>query len=307
MTELVPLSLMTVWPEQIVPVSQVTPSPGVGPDELIEFYPGLTRLGWFFVGFLITILIGRVVIQPFLARLLHQRNRRNPTIRDAVLRYFQVLIVIIAMFVGAGVAGYGQFLSNSALVISAVMVAIGIAAQEVIGSIVSGMALVADPEFNVGDHIEWSDGEGIVQSITLRVTRVITQNGEFVTIPNTMLTNDTITRPYVEGAYRLVEYIGIGYDDDIKLAETQLKDVVETMDRIAVDPPPKVFVDSFGDDEVIMRLDYWINEPNRQDVLETRSAVAQEIIQRLENQGISISPPAQRELHGHLDINKHSD
>jgi len=69
----------------------------------------------------------------------------------------------------------------------------------VIGSLVSGIALVLDPDFNVGDYIEWPNGEGVVQSIALRTTRVETQNGELVTIPNTILTNNEISRPFGRG------------------------------------------------------------------------------------------------------------
>jgi len=101
--------------------------------------------------------------------------------------------------VGASVAGYGPVLGNSALLISAIALAIGVAAQEVIGSLVSGIALVLDPDFNVGDYIEWPNGEGVVQSIALRTTRVETQNGELVTIPNTILTNNEISRPFGRG------------------------------------------------------------------------------------------------------------
>jgi len=59
---------------------------------------------------------------------------------------------------------------------SAIALAIGVVAQELIGSLFSGIVLVLDPEFNVGDHIEWPIGGGIVQLIALRTTCVETQD-----------------------------------------------------------------------------------------------------------------------------------
>jgi small-conductance mechanosensitive channel len=154
-----------------------TPDAGMGPDELVDLLPDLVRAGWFLVGFL--------------------------------------LVLLVALFVGAGAAGFGQVLQNSALVIAAGTLAIGVAGQTVIGSLVSGLALVADPEFNVGNYIEWADREGEVRSITLRVTRVHTPDGELVTIPNTTLTSEAVARPYGRGRSRVVERIGIAYEDDV--------------------------------------------------------------------------------------------
>ena len=286
----------------LVVLQTTTPSSGVGPDELVDYWPAIVRAGWFFAGFFGVVLLGRLLVEPTLARIIRRRNRNNPTLREATLLYFRVLVVVIAVFVGAGVAGYGQFLSNSALIIGAATLAVGVAAQEVIGSLVSGTALVFDPEFNVGNYIEWSDGEGTVQSITLRVTRVVTQNGELVTIPNTILTSQAITRPFGRGHYRVVEHIGLSYEDDVDEAMRHLEAAAIALDKILAEPAPSVYVDELGDDAVIVRVHYWIEDPDRRDIFDIRSAYAREIKRRLDTAGITISPPSERDLQGRIEI-----
>lgn len=281
-----------------------TPAPDVGPDELVEFWPALVRMGWFFVAFVAVILISRIALQPAFTRLIRQRNRNNPTLRAALLLYFRLAILILAALVGAGVAGYGQILSDSALILSAVALAIGVAAQEVIGSLVSGMALVADPEFNVGDHIEWSDGQGVVQSISLRVTRVETANGELVTIPNTILTSNEITRSFGRGKYRIVQTIKLGYDADLEVAMTQLENAAASIDGIVSEPPPAVYIDEFGDDAVIVRIHYWVEDPTRREVVSVRSRYAQSAKEHLEGADITFSPPSEHALQGRLEIDE---
>ncbi len=101
---------------------------------------------------------------------------------------FSCFFVIAALFVGAGFAGYGRFLRNSAFVIAAATLAIGVAGQTVVGSILGGLVLVVDPEFNIGNYIEWSEDEGEIKSIILKVTRVHSKNGELITVSNTTLT-----------------------------------------------------------------------------------------------------------------------
>jgi len=127
-----------------------TPDAGMGPDELVDLLPDLVRAGWFLVGFLLVLVVGWYVVEPVVSRGIRRRNRNNPTIQEAISRYVRLFVLLVALFVGAGAAGFGQVLQNSALVIAAGTLAIGVAGQTVIGSLVSGLALVADPEFNGG-------------------------------------------------------------------------------------------------------------------------------------------------------------
>ncbi|WP_435174852.1 mechanosensitive ion channel family protein [Halorussus sp. AFM4] len=279
-----------------------TPAPGVGPGELVDYWPNLVRAGWFLAGFLAVVVLSRFLFEPAFARVVRRRNRNNPTLRDALVRYVRVIVVVVAVFVGAGVAGYGRFLGNSALVISAATLAVGVAGQEVIGSLVSGAALVLDPEFNVGNYIEWSDGEGTVRSITLRVTRVQTPNGELVTIPNTVLTGQAITRPFGRGNYRIVEEIGIAYDDDVDAAMATMEAAAVAVDGILAQPHPSAHVEELGDDGVVVRVYYWIEDPQRRDVVRIRSAYAREAKARLEDAGVTISPASQRDLQGRIEV-----
>lgn len=288
----------------LVVIQTTTPGSGVGPDELIDYWPALVRAGWFLAGFLAIILLSRILIEPTLTRIIRRRNRNNPRLRDAISLYLRVFIILVAIFVGAGVAGYGRFLSNSALVIGATTLAVGVAGQEVIGSLISGTALVFDPELNVGNYIEWDDGEGTIQSITLRVTRVKTPDGELVTIPNIVLTSQAVTRPFGRGNYRVVEQIGLAYDDDVDDAMQLLEETAVGLDGILTDPAPDVYVDELGDDAVIVRVHYWIQDPNRREIFSIRSAYARAIKTRLDEAGLTISPPSERDLQGRIEIDE---
>lgn len=299
--------LLTVWPmllqQTVWPMLlQQTAEPDPGPEELIVFWPLLVQLGWFLLGFVAIVLIGWLVVHPILTRVVRSRNRNNPTLQAAVILYFRLLVVLVGTLVGVAVAGYGGFLNDSALVISAVALAVGIAAREVIGSLVSGIALVLDPEFNVGDHIKWNSGEGIVQSIALRITRVETADGELVTIPNTILTAHEITRPYGRGNHRIVLELGVGYENDLDDVLHQLTDVADETQGILTDPPPTAYVDELDDDAVSIRVHYWITDPTRRDVFAVRSAYARAVKDRLEAEGITISPAAEHELTGQIGL-----
>lgn len=288
---------------------QATPTatPGAGAAELVKILPAATRIGWFFVGLLGTTIVGWYLIDPVVSRAVRKRNPDNPTIQEAVSRYLRLLMIVIGAFIGAALAGYGGFVSDSALVIAAVTLAIGVAGQTIIGSIFSGLVLVTDPEFNVGNYITWADGEGIVQSITLRVTRVETPDGGLVTIPNTVLTGQAITRPYSRRRRRMTERVGIAYGDDVDAALERLRETAQELDGIRGTPKPDAYVDEFGEDAVLLRVHYWIDDPRSRDVLAVKSAFARDAKRRLEHAGITISPASKRELWGQIDVTGHSN
>ncbi len=279
-----------------------TPTPGVGPAELVDFWPLIIRGGWFLAGFLVTAILGWFVIEPAVSRIIRRRNRDNPTIQEAISRYLRVTLLIIAVIIGAGTAGYGRFLSDSALVVAAITLAIGVSGQTVIGSLVSGIVLVLDPEFNIGNYIEWADDGGTIESITLRVTRVRTPNGALVTIPNTVLTSQAITRPYGRKRYRVVEHVGLAYEDDVHDALDHFTAAARDIDGILAEPAPSAYVDELGSDAVIVRVHYWIEDPRRRDLFEIRSQYARSVKTRLNEAGITISPASKRELLGRLEL-----
>jgi len=263
----------------------------------------LVRAGLFVAGFLLVLAIGWLVVVPALARVVTARNRDNPTLQEAVERYARVVVLVVALGTGLGAAGFTRLLGGSALVIAAATLALGVAGQTVIGSLVSGMALVVDPQFNVGNYIRWSEGQGEVRSITLRVTRVETPDGGLVTIPNTTLTDEAITRPFEGGRSRVVERLQVDYADDLDRALATLVDAAEAVESVAGEPSPSATVDELAGDGVVLRLAYWVEDP-RSNQLRTRAAVARRVKQGLEEAAVTINPATKRNLDGEIRLDE---
>ncbi|QLH77982.1 mechanosensitive ion channel [Halosimplex rubrum] len=279
-----------------------TATPGVGPAELVEFAPVVVRGAWFLLTATVVLVVGLFVVEPLIARVVRRRNRGNPTIQDAITRYVRLLVFAVAAVVGAGVAGLANVLTSSALVVAAATLAVGVAAQTVVGSLVGGLVLVFDPEFSVGDYIEWDDGEGTVEAITLRVTRVESPDGALVTVPNTVLTSQAITRPFGRGRCRVVERVDIDYADDPDRATEILESVARGLDGAADRPEPVAFVDELGDGVVRLRTHFWLEDARQPAVFEARSAFAQGVRRRFDEAGITVSPASEHELRGRIAV-----
>lgn len=258
--------------------------------------------GTFAVAFVAVYLLGRWGAVPVVARIVRVRNPRNPTLRAAAERYATVVVAIVALTVAVVGAGYGGVLTRSSLVVAAATLALGVAGQEVIGSVVSGLFLVADPDFNVGDWVAWNENEGVVESVAFRVTRIRTPNNEVLTVPNTQLTTNTIANPYGRDRFRVTEPVAVGYEVGAAEAATVLREAATADERVLDQPPPTVRFVAFGDDALELEVQYWIADPTRGAVTATRLAVADEIQRRFADADLALSPPSQRELGGEVAV-----
>lgn len=249
-------------------------------------------------------LVGRALVVPVVLRVVRSRNENNPTLLTATETYLQVLLVGIAVLAGLVGAGYGNVLVNtdSAILLAALTFAFGVAGQEVFGSLISGFFLVADPDFNVGDWVSWPGGEGTVEAVDFRVTRIRTVNNETVTVPNTELTNNTLTRPFGRENYRITEQAFVAYGEDTERALLELQQLAANHESVLDEPSPSSRIVELGPDNVTVQAEFWVGEPARENVADIRSDFRRRVKRRFDEEGLTLGPPAGRELSGSLTV-----
>lgn len=271
-------------------------------DTLSAYPPVLLDLIGFFVGIVIVYLIGRVVFIPGVTHVVRSRNRNNPTIVSATKKYGQILLLMVGIFTGIILAGYGWVLSETAVIIAAITVILGIAGQQVFGSFISGMFLVADPDFNVGDWIEWPEGRGTIEAVDFRVTRIRTPNNETLTVPNTQLTNNTITRPYGRNSYRITEQVYVAYYEDTERALKELQQIASNQETVITDPAPTARIVELGANSITIQTEFWIEDPVDRDIRTVRSDFRRIVKRQFDEEGITLAPPAEQLLSGDVVI-----
>ncbi|AUV80595.1 mechanosensitive ion channel protein [Salinigranum rubrum] len=246
--------------------------------------------------------VGRVLVVPTVSRIVRARNQNNPTIETATETYAHLLVVGVAVVAGIIAAGFGGVLTDASIVIAAVSLVVGAASQDVIGSLVSGLFLVADRDFNVGDWVSWSGGEGTIEAVDFRVTRIRTPNNETITVPNTELTTNALTRPYGRERYRITEQLDIAYADDAELALKTLADVAREDDRVLDDPAPTSRIVAFGGTAPTLQAEYWVSDPMDVNLVEVKSDFRRRVKRRFDEEGLTLGPASGHELSGELAI-----
>jgi Small-conductance mechanosensitive channel len=254
----------------------------------------------FAIVFAAIFIAGRAIIIRLLERVLDARDVEAHA-RKPLRRLVVVALAFVALTIGFGAAGYGNFLQSLATVAAAATLAVGFALQDVLKNFVSGIFIYTDRPFKIGDWIEWDDYTGVVQDISFRVTRVRTFDNELLTVPNSTLTDGVIKNPVANNQLRMQVPFGISYDDDIDSASKIIHEAANEHTEILTNPEPTVRLSELGDSAVTLKSQVWIDNPNRGRVAKTRADYVQMVKEQFDDHGIDMPYP-NRTLEGEFTI-----
>jgi MscS family membrane protein len=176
-------------------------------------------------------------------------------------------------------------------------IAIGFAAKDTLGNLISGVFIMADAPYKIGDYVVLEDGQrGEIRHIGIRSTRLLTRDDVEVTIPNSIMGNTSVINetggPHEK--YRIRIKVSVAYGTDIDQVRKYLLDEA-SHSTFAVDiPEPRVRFRNFGNDGLEFELLCWINEP----VLKGRAVddLNSAVYKRFRKEGIEI-PYGKRDIY----------
>ncbi|MDB2240846.1 mechanosensitive ion channel family protein [Halorubrum ezzemoulense] len=259
-----------------------------------------TSVVGFVAGFLAVLLLGKYVVIPGLRRIVRSRGFDEAVVSLGT-NVLNAVVWVAAIAIGFAVAGYGGFLSAFAVFGGAIALAVGFAAQDLLGNFVAGVFILKDKPFEVGDWIQWGDMSGRVEEIDLRVSRVRTFDNELVTVPNGDLANSAVTNPVAYDTLRQKFVFGIGYDDDIETATDIIIEKAEAHEEILDDPGVSVRLVELGDSAVGLQSRWWIADPDRGDFVRVRSEYVTAVKEAFDDAGIDM-PYVHRQLTGSVEV-----
>lgn len=176
-------------------------------------------------------------------------------------------------------------------------IAVGFASRDTLANLISGVSIVADAPYKIGDYIVLDTGErGVVSSLGIRSTRLITRDDVEVSIPNAVIGTAKIINesggPYVRHRIRIP--IGVSYDSDIDKVIETLKAIAAENESVVDEPSPRVRIRGFADNAISVELLCWIKRPAERGLVVHR--LNHQLIKRFREEQIEIPFP-QRDVH----------
>jgi MscS family membrane protein len=171
--------------------------------------------------------------------------------------------------------------------------AFALAAKDLLANIFSGMVIIADRPFSIGDWIKTSDLEGTIEDINFRSTKVRTSEQALVTVPNSNLINAPIINFTKREIRRITFNLGVTYDTP----RDALKKSIEKIRCMLVQHPGidsktiLVKFDSFGESGLNIFMYFFTNTTIWEEYLTIKQDVNFQILRILEEENVSIAFP----------------
>lgn len=206
-----------------------------------------------FVGLLLARLIAAGA-----ARLIEHRASAQQTLMLRRLLLYGITAVAVAM----GLSELGFDLSVLLGAAGILTVALGFASQTSASNIISGLFLIGEKHFEIGDFIRVGNTDGQVVSIDLMSVKLRTFDNLSVRLPNEMMLKAEIVNLTHYPIRRLDLEVGVAYRSDLAQVRATLARVAE-MDPLALDEPAPLFnFYEFGDSALLIRFSVWTAQDN---------------------------------------------
>ncbi len=167
-------------------------------------------------------------------------------------------------------------------------IAVGFAAQAGLSNIISGIFLIMEKPFVVGDIIDVGGTVGTIVEIDLLSVKVRTFDNRLVRIPNENIVKTEVTNITRYPIRRMDMIIGVAYKEDIESVCENLKEVARNNPLVLDEPEPVVVFKNFGDSALEIQYGVWFVGS---DYLKVRHSIMVDIKKRFDAEDIEIPFP----------------
>ncbi len=167
-------------------------------------------------------------------------------------------------------------------------VAFGFASQTSASNIISGLFLIAERPFVVGDVITIETVTGEVVSIDLMSVKLRTFDNLFVRVPNEIVVKSRMTNNTHFPLRRYDLQISVDYDSDIERVREVLLDVADKNPRCFAEPAPAIIFQGYGESSINLQFSVWTATAN---YLVLRNSISEEVKLAFDAAGIVIPFP----------------
>jgi small-conductance mechanosensitive channel len=191
------------------------------------------------------------------------------------------VIAAITFMLGA----IGIDLQKIAFVAGALSVGIGFGLQNIVSNFVSGLILLVERPFKVGDWIVSGTSEGIVKRISVRATEIETFRKQSIIVPNSELINASLGNwTHRNRVARSEIPVSVGYDSDPKQVMAILLELVQTVPKVLRNPEPNVEFLRFGPLSLDFEMRFFLSDLS--DGMAIRNNLRVAILERFRREGI---------------------
>ena len=225
-------------------------------DSVKNFF---SNQGWPIVEAMLVLICGIVIIKIVMKAIKtgfkkSKMERITQTFLLSIIKYvlYLILIIIVLQILGVPMTTFIAALSAAGL-------AVGLALQNSLTNLASGIIIVSTKPFKAGDYISVNGVEGTVKSIQILTTTITTIDNKDVVIPNSTITSNSITNYSANNIRRVNFKFSAAYSADLPKMRQTIMRVFENDGRVLKNPAPMVRLDGFGESGLNILAACWVD------------------------------------------------
>lgn len=194
----------------------------------------------------------------WVGHVMQKRISRHHTVMLRRLVFYAILI----LFAVAAMREVGFSMDIMLGAAGIFTVALGFASQTSASNMISGLFLLVETPFRIGEYIEVAGTVGEVISVDILSVKLRTPDNLYVRIPNETLIKTQVVNRSRFPIRRMDLKIGIAYAEDVERVERLLMQLADDMPKCLEEPKPFVLVTGFGPFSVELQFSFWVTKDN---------------------------------------------
>ena len=227
-------------------------------------------------------------LQKHVGILFGERNLKfDGETQDKSSKVALMRLVIILIGVLLAITASGIPMDRLTVVLGALSVGIGLGMQNIVNNFVSGIILIFEKPFRIGDFVELADKKGKIQDIGIRSSKMLTPQGSEVIIPNGDLLSGRLVNWTLSNDYLKAEMIfKINADADITTITKIIEEEISNADSSLKNMSPDVLINGIAADTMEIKVIAWVSSVYNEAAF--KSQIYKQLIVRFKEQGIKI-------------------
>lgn len=232
-------------------------------DKIMSF---LVTAGGKIIAAVLVLIIGHIIIK-YVTKLI-SKNKLTAKVDITVRKFLDnfIKVALYCLLIISVIAIVGIPMASIVAVLGSAGLAIGLALQGALSNIAGGIMLIIFKPFSVGDYVDAAGCSGVVDSIGMFYTVIMTLDNKRVTIPNSNITGSNVTNYSCEDNRRVDIVFNVEYGSDITKAKSVIMDVITSNEKALKDPAPFVRISNHADSSVQITTRTWCSSADYWDV-----------------------------------------
>jgi small conductance mechanosensitive channel len=252
---------------------------------------GGQRWAWNFVKFALILFVTWMAAR-FVATCVNWLLDRKVQLTQLAENLISRTIKNVVMLIGFAIALTALEIDITPIIaaIGATGLVVGLALQGTLSNFASGLMILINRPFDVGDVVNAAGVLGTVKQMNLVSTKFLTFDNQTIYVPNNEIWNNVITNITANETRRVDLEFGIAYSDDFEQAEQAIREVVQAHELVLSDPEPVVVTHALADSSVQIVCRPWAKTS---DWWQVKTDLTRSVKRRFDELGISIPFPQQ--------------